>query len=129
MIDDNFGIIAGLVILILIATSFLIWPIYNVWVSEQDGKAELARADYSKRVAVVEAQAKYDSAELLADAEVRRSKGVAEANRIIGESLRGHTEYLQYLWITQLEKSTHETIYVPTETQLPILEANRFNKR
>jgi len=100
-------------------------PLYNVWSSEQGGRAELARADYSKRVAVVEAQAKLDSAGLLADSEVRRAEGVAKANQIIGESLKGHVEYLQYLWITQLEKSTHETIYVPTESQIPILEAGK----
>jgi hypothetical protein len=115
----------GFVVVLIVGLLFIGYPIYNVWASEQGGKAELARADYSKRVAVVEAQAKLDSAGLLADAEVKRAEGVAKANQIIGESLKGHTEYLQYLWITQLEKSTHETIYVPTEAQIPILEAGK----
>lgn len=118
-------IIITLIFGFLLIAIYAINPIYNVWAQEQGGRAELARADYSKRVAVVEAQAKLDSSVLLAQAEVKRAEGVAKANQIIGESLRGHKEYLQYLWITQLEKSTHETIYVPTETQLPILEATR----
>lgn len=124
--EDGTGIVVGVLFLVLVgATLMAVGPIYNVWSSEQGGKAELARADYSKRIAVVEAQAKSDSASLLAEAEVKRAEGVAKANQIIGNSLKGHDEYLRYLWITQLEKSTHEVIYVPTEAQIPIMEAGR----
>ena len=69
---------------------------------------------------------------VLAQAEVERAKGVAQANKIIGEGLRGHEEYLRYLWIMSLEHAAHkgETIvYIPTEANLPILEANRLAKK
>jgi len=101
-------------------------PKYNVYEQEKAGEAELARADSNRRIAVLEAQAKLDSAKLLADAEIARSRGVAEANKIIGEGLKGHEEYLRYLWIMSLEHSAQHgmtTVYVPTEANLPILEA------
>lgn len=65
---------------------------------------------------------------LLAEAEIERAKGVAEANRIIGESLKGNEAYLRYLWIQGLQEgSTPQVVYVPTEAGLPILEAGRMN--
>ena len=101
-------------------------PPYNVWVRQMQGKAELAQAESNRKITILEAEAKKESAKALAEAEVERAKGVAEANRIIGESLRGHEEYLRYLWITNLESGAgRETVYVPTEAGLPILEAGR----
>ena len=105
-----------------------IHPIYNVWNQELRGKAELARAESSRQIAVIEAQAKKDSAKMLADAEIERAKGVAEANKIIGQSLKGNDEYLRYLWIDNLQSKENSIIYVPTEAGLPILEAGRFSK-
>lgn len=116
-------------ILVLLLGSLGLWgcPQYNVWQQSMAGKAELASADYTRQVAVVEAQAKLDSAAKLADAEVARARGVAQANQIIGDSLRGNEAYLRYLWINNLEgKGDKQVIYVPTETGLPILEAGRL---
>jgi hypothetical protein len=59
-------------------------PQYGVYSQRLEGEAELAKANYSKQVAVQEANAKKDSASLLADAEVLRAEGVAKANKIIG---------------------------------------------
>jgi hypothetical protein len=103
------------------------YPLYNVWVSEQAGKASLAEAESSRQIAVVEAKAKMDSAKSLADAEVIRAEGVAKANTIIGESLKNNGEYLDYLWLTEKisTDADKEIVYVPTEAQLPILEAGR----
>lgn len=104
-------------------------PQYNVYQQRMEGQALLAHAQSSKEVAVAEAKAKMESASLLADAEVARAKGVAQANKIIGESLRDNEAYLRYLWIQNLENSSdHQVIYVPTEAGLPILEANRLKK-
>jgi hypothetical protein len=50
---------------------------------------------------------------------------VAEANRIIGESLKGNESYLRYLWIQNLESGSNSVVYVPTEAGLPILEAGK----
>ena len=101
-------------------------PNYSVYQQRLEGEAELAKANYSKQVAVQEAHAKMDSAELLAQAEVARAKGVAQANAIIGESLKGNEAYLRYLWIMSLETQQNKVIYVPTEANLPILEAHRL---
>lgn len=123
--------ILGLLFLIMIGV-FASWfifiqPIVGVWQSEQYGKAELVRATYSKQVAVQEAQAKDDSATLLAEAEVKRAQGVAQANQIIGDSLKGNEDYLRYLYINGLtENATNkEIIYIPTEAGIPILEAGK----
>ena len=103
------------------------YPLYNVWASEQAGKAALAEAESSRQIAVVEAKAKMDSAESLANAEVIRANGVAKANQIIGASLKDNGEYLDYLWLTEKisTDADKEIVYVPTEAQLPILEAGR----
>lgn len=112
---------------------------YSVWSQSKDGEAELAKAEWSKRVAVEEAKARKDSAVMNAEAaleeakgkalaEIERAKGVAEANRIIGESLKGNDDYLRYLWIQGLNDGSSEVIYIPTEANLPIMEANRLKK-
>ncbi|MGD9276296.1 MAG: hypothetical protein PVJ67_03935 [Candidatus Pacearchaeota archaeon] len=48
--------------------------------------------------------------------------------RIIGTSLQNNEAYLRYLWIDNLQNEHNQVIYVPTETNLPILEASRLNK-
>lgn len=100
-------------------------PQYKVYEQRLEGEAELAKAEYSKKVAVQEANAKQESAKALAQAEIERAKGVAEANRIIADSLKGNDAYLRYLWIQTLEHGGNDVIYVPTEANLPILEAGR----
>ena len=64
------------------ALLFIGGPQYNVWQQSLAGKAELNKAEYTRQVAVLEAQAKKDSAQQLADAEVIRAQGVAKANQI-----------------------------------------------
>jgi len=101
-------------------------PTYDVWHQEMVGRAELAKANQNRQIAVTEAQAKEESAKFLAQCEIERAKGVAEANRIIGSSLQGNEAYLRYLWIQELANAGH-VIYVPTEANLPILEASRLS--
>lgn len=116
------GVVAVFIAIILFAG---VGPIYKVWEQEQTGKAELARAEFNKQIIVEDAKAERDSASLLAEAEVERAKGVAEANKIIGSSLKDNEAYLRYLWIQGLQDGSSEVIYVPTEANLPILEATR----
>lgn len=68
-----------------------------------------------------------ESAELLAQAEVKRAEGVAKANQIIGASLRDNEAHLRYLWITDVAGANIDktVVYVPTEANLPLLEAGR----
>lgn len=122
----NIGIVAAGII-VLIMMGFWLYPRYSVWQQQLAGEAELKRAESNRRIAILEAEAKQQSAKSLADAEVIRAEGVAKANKIIGESLHGNEAYLRYLWINGLENSKNSVVYVPTEANLPILEANRKN--
>ena len=117
----NAGIIGVSFILSLFIINAVVGPLYNVWAQSLQGKAELQKAEYTRQVAVLEAQAKKDSAQQLADAEVIRATGVAKANSIIGESLKDNPAYLQYLWITEGEKDSNRTVYmVPSNGGAPV---------
>lgn len=100
----------------------------RVWNAETAGEAELAQATQNRKIKVLEAQAKMDSASLEANAEIARARGLAEANRIVADSLGGPEGYLRYLYIQNLEQSQGQIIYVPTEGGLPILEAGRLKR-
>ena len=118
--------IVGLIITIgLLAQGCSMFPPYAIWEQECYGKAELAKAESTRKIAILEATAKKDSAQALADAEVMRAQGVAKANTIIANSLEGNQGYLHYLWIQALEHSHASLIYIPTEAQLPLTEAGR----
>ena len=112
--------------MVLFSSFFLLFPIYSVWEQRLVGEAELARADSNRKIAILEAQAKQESAKSLAEAEIIRARGVAEANKIIGSSLDQNESYLRYLWIQSLNSNGKEVIYVPTEANLPILESQRL---
>jgi regulator of protease activity HflC (stomatin/prohibitin superfamily) len=110
---------AGLVVLGVLIGAFWAWPTYRVWSQKMTGKAELARADQNRQIAIREAEAAKES-------EILRAEGVAEANKIISDSLKNKSEYLTYLWIQGLQDGGNEVIYVPTEGNIPILEAGRI---
>ena len=116
---------------LLFATiGFVLWgcPRYNVWQQEMAGKAEFAKAEQNRKIKTEEAKANLEAEKYNAEAEIERAKGVAESNRIIGEGLKNNEEYLRYLWVKGLSDGTSEVIYVPTEANLPIMEAGRLNK-
>jgi regulator of protease activity HflC (stomatin/prohibitin superfamily) len=59
-----------------------------------------------------------------AEIEVARAEGVAKSNQIIAGSISDN--YLRYRWIDGIQESDNITvIYVPTEANLPIMEAGR----
>lgn len=109
----------------VIGGGLFLMPQYGIWSAEMSGKAELANAEYSKKVAVETAKAKNESAKYEAEAEITRAHGVAKANAIIGQSLKNNEDYLKYLWINQLENNKNSVVYIPTEANLPILEAGK----
>jgi hypothetical protein len=100
-------------------------PKWGVWAAEMEGAAQYAQAEQNRKITILEAEAKLESAKALAAAEVERARGVAEANKIIGESLKGNEAYLRWQWIQNLESGSNSVIYVPTEAGLPILEAGQ----
>ena len=124
MNNESKSILAVTGIVVILFGAFVIGgPLYGVWQQSLAGKAELQKAEYTRQVAVLEAQAKMDSAQKLAEAEIIRAGGVAKANQIIGDSLKDNREYLQYLYITGLEEGSQKgnvTIYVPTEGGMPV---------
>ncbi len=130
MSEFNFNSIrpSQIAIIVAIVIGFIILPMwgcprYRVYTATKDGEAILAEANSSKAVAVAEAQAKLESASLLAQADTIRANGIAKSNKIIGQSLT--TAYLHWFWIDNIDKSSN-VIYVPTEANLPIMEATRL---
>jgi regulator of protease activity HflC (stomatin/prohibitin superfamily) len=120
---DNASFI--LVLAALLVVSGLIWlfPQVNVYYRSAGGRAALMEAESTRQVKVLESKAKKDAAAFDADAEVERAKGVAQANKIIGDSLKDNPRYLQYLYITGLREGSEKgnrTIYVPTEGGMPV---------
>ena len=123
----GWSLLAILICALLIAGGMYGCPRYNVYSQEMEGRAILAHAQSSREVAVAEARAKMESASLLAEADVARARGVAQANEIIGKSLKDNESYLRYLWITDVAGTNvnKTVVYVPTEANLPVLEATR----
>ena len=62
-----------------------------------------------------------------AEIEVARANGVAQSNKIIAGSI--DENYLRYLWIMGLKQSEMSVVYVPTEANIPIMEATRLKMR
>lgn len=99
-------------------------PKYNVWKAEQSGKAEFAKAEQNRKIKIKEAKANLEAEKLNAQAEIERAKGAAEAIKIENGSIT--PAYIQYLWVRQQNNLNDKTvIYIPTETNLPVLEASR----
>ncbi len=123
------GTALGVFTLIILVSLVLgaMWglPKYKIYRLDLAGQANLRQQEWEKQILVEQAKAETEAATLEAEAEVARAKGVAEANEIIGDSLRGNEVYLKYLMVQTLEDQDTQLIYVPTEANLPILEANR----
>jgi regulator of protease activity HflC (stomatin/prohibitin superfamily) len=122
------GLIAmgSFVMVVVLVIAGIMWgfPQYKVYSREMRGKAALAEAEWNRQIAIAEAEADKESASLNAEAEIIRAGGIAEANEIISGSIT--SEYLKYKFIEGLNDGNTEVIYVPTEANLPILEAARI---
>lgn len=125
------GIFVGLVLITVIIFGIggiVNWyQTFKVYSAEQEGKAELQKAEFTRQIAQLDAQAAIAKAKGDAQAEIERAKGAAEANKILADSLEGKEDYLKYLYIQQLGQGNdhREIIYVPTNGLLPITEAGR----
>ncbi|MAG15901.1 hypothetical protein CMO88_02470 [Candidatus Woesearchaeota archaeon] len=116
-------IMAVILVTILVIGMLFAMPLYRVWQKGQQGKSELKQAEWNRQIAIEEAKAELESAKLKKQADIIRAEGVAEANKIIAESLSA--QYIQWRWVEGLHDGSSEVIYVPTEANLPILEATR----
>lgn len=114
------GIVAFLVVMAFVR------PWYNVWSQEMEGKAEFAKAEQNRKIKIEEARANLEAEKLNAQAEIERAKGAAEAIKIENGSIT--PTYIQYLWVRQQSDLSDKTvIYIPTESNLPLLESTRMN--
>jgi hypothetical protein len=117
---SSFGVVLFLGI---VAALMFGCPPYNVWRSEMKGRAELTRAEQNRQIKIEEAKANLEAEKLNAQAEIERAKGAAQAMKEEGGALT--PMYVQYLWVRQLQLSGSETIYIPTEAGIPMLESTR----
>lgn len=118
----------GVAVVAIIAGLMFGLPLYNVWQQEMSGKAEMAKAEQNRKILVEEAKAKLEAEKLNAEAEIERAKGMAQAMEIENGKLT--STYNQYLFIRTLEKisdkgSLPQTIYIPTEGMLPVMNITK----
>ena len=119
----GFGLTSGLgtVILLGICGSLYGCPSYSVYSAKMAGEAELAQATQNKQIIVQQAQAEKE-------AEILKAEGTAQANKIIGDSLKGNSDYLRWLWVNKLDTNDKgkTVVYVPTDGMVPQLETGRI---
>lgn len=116
--------ITVVIVIMVIAGLMFGYPHYRVWSAEQKGKAEFAEAEQNRKIKIEEAKANLEAEKLNAQAEVERAKGAAEAIKIENGSIT--PAYIQYLWVRQQSNLNDKTVvYIPTETNLPVLEASK----
>lgn len=92
---------------------------YSVWSAEMKGKARLMEASQSKQIMIETAKAEVEAATLR-----------AEAIEIIGKKAKMYPEYRMQEFIGAFGEALNNDkintiIYVPTEANIPILEAGR----
>ena len=113
---------ATLLLIVIVAAGMVGCPQYNVYSARLDGEATVARANGAKMALVAQATAEKDAAQLRAD-----------AIKIIGQAAKDFPEYRQQEFIGSFAEALHEgkisqIIYVPTEANIPIIEAGRIAK-
>jgi regulator of protease activity HflC (stomatin/prohibitin superfamily) len=133
MTNRNSGFIDPAVLLLTIGAVVVIGglafglPQYGVYTKSLNGKAQLMEAEYTRQTAVLEAQAKLDSAEKLKQVRITEAQGIAEANRIIGASLKNNPEYLTFLQIQNIQEGAekgNKTYFVaPNQAGVPTIVA------
>ena len=115
----GFKELAGAAIVCVCLLGFLMWgvPTYFTWVSGQGGKANLMRAEQEKQIQIEQAKAELESAKLR-----------AEAIAIVGKASKEFPEYRTQEFIGAFAEAVKsgtisKIIYVPTEANIPIVEA------
>lgn len=122
--------VAAAIVIAMIGLGAWGMPHYNVWQQGMVGRAMLEKAEHEKKITIEAAKAKLESASLEADAELARAKGLSKAIETVGEMAKKYPEYRQQLFIEGFAEALREgkvsqVIYVPTEANIPILEAGK----
>ena len=99
----------------------LLWrPLVGPWAQEREGLANLRQAEQERRILVEQAQAEKDAA-----------AARAEAIGIVGQAAQDFPEYREQEFIGAFAEALSscqgmQVIYVPTEGNIPVLEATRM---
>ena len=112
------AMIAAFVVIIFLFFLFA-WPQYKVWQQGMAGQAQLSKAQQSKQIAIETAKAELESAKLR-----------AEAIKVMGKAAQEYPEYRQQELIgafgeARREGNINQIVYVPTEANIPVLEAGK----
>jgi ATP-dependent protease ClpP protease subunit len=119
IITGTAAAVLGIVILFALASGV---RYYKVWSQEMIGKAKLAEAGQTRQIQIEQARG-----------ELEASKLRAEAIQIMGEAAQRYPEYRQQEFMAAFgealrEGNIQQIVYIPTEANIPIMEANRINK-
>lgn len=118
------GICAVLLVLVLSIFAYrFITPKLNLYASNTEKQAVIKEQEAISEAEVFAAEKRVIAAEAEAEARRIEAEGIADAQRIISETLT--PEYLTWRFYEVLSDSEGDVIYVPTEAGLPILEATR----
>jgi len=122
---EVFVIVLGLFLGVGLIVGFcmIVVPQWSVWSSKLEGEAMLNKANQTKQILVTQAQAELDSAKLR-----------AQAIEIVGKMAQQYPEYREQEFIGAFAEALHngnmsQIIYVPTEANIPIIEARSHEKR
>lgn len=113
-------IVAGVVLLVLAVPGCLAgYPVYNVWAAGMAGKASLMQAEQERKIQIEQAKAELEAAKLR-----------SEAIQIVGKASKEFPEYRTQEFIGAFAEAVksdkiEQIIYVPTEANIPIVEARR----
>lgn len=106
--------------LCFIALCFALWqPIVGPWVQERKGFANLRQAEQERQILIEQAKAERDAAELR-----------AQAIGIVGQAAKDFPEYRLQEFMgafaeALMSDKIEQVIYVPTEANIPLLEAGK----
>lgn len=130
--SDAFGGFGGFVwlgvaaLLIVLAWALYGMPKWRVWAQKKRGEADLQQAHQEQQIQVSQAQGRVDAAQLNKQAAIVEAEAVSEQIKVIGANLLDHPLYLKWQWVEMMNnRDSGDTIYVPTEANLPILEAGK----
>lgn len=123
MSDNKFSLFWGTLIawfVLGIILLIILWkPLFGPWYQERAGLANLRQAEQERQILVEQAKAEKEAAALR-----------AEAIAIVGQAAQDFPEYREQEFMGAFAEALQtgavsQVIYVPTEANLPILEAGK----
>lgn len=123
------GALAVLIVGALIVILW-VWPHYTLWSTKMAGEARTVQAEHEGAARLAQAESEKKIQIEGAKAEVESAKLRAEAIQIVGKASQEYPEYRTQEFIGAFAEALKEgnisqIIYVPTEANIPIIEAGR----